>query len=65
MRETDRTDRLLSPFQPLAMRLCDLLQLLVLVIGITAFIINRQADTLWTMVAVQLILLIYFRLIAK
>ena len=65
MRETDGTDRLLSPFQPLAMRLCDLLQLLVLVTGITAFIINRQADTLWTMVAVQLILLIYFRLIAK
>jgi hypothetical protein len=65
MRETDGTDHLLSPFQPLAMRLCDLLQLLVLVIGITAFIINRQADTLWTMVAVQLILLIYFRLIAK
>jgi hypothetical protein len=47
------------------MRLCDLLQLLVLVIGLTTFIINRQAETLWTMVAVQLILLIYFRLIAK
>ncbi len=47
------------------MRLCDLLQLVVLVIGLTAFLINRQAETLWTMVAVQLILLIYFRLIAK
>ena len=47
------------------MRLCELLQLLVLVIGIAIFIVNRQAETLWTMVAVQLILVIYFKLIAK
>jgi len=44
------------------MKLCELLQITILVIGIVTYLVNRQSEVLWLMAAIQVSLLVVFKL---
>ena len=41
---------------------CDLLQIAILVSGVSTYLVNRQSETLWVMVAIQVSALVVFKL---
>ena len=41
---------------------CDLLQIAILVAGVSTYLVNRQSETLWVMVAIQVSALVVFKL---
>ena len=43
------------------LKACDLLQIVILVIGIATYLVNRQSETLWVMVAIQVSALVVFK----
>ena len=43
------------------LKACDLLQIAILVIGIATYLVNRQSETLWVMVAIQVSALVVFK----
>jgi len=44
------------------LKACDLLQIAILVIGVVTYLVNRQSETLWVMVAIQVSALVVFKL---
>ena len=44
------------------LKACDLLQIAIYVIGVATFLVNRQPETLWVMVAIQVSALVVFKL---
>ena len=44
------------------LKACDLLQIAILVIGVATYLVNRQSETLWVMVAIQVSALVVFNL---
>ena len=44
------------------LKACDLLQIAILVIGVATYLVNRQSETLWVMVAIQVSALVVFKL---
>ena len=44
------------------LKACDLLQTAILVIGVATYLVNRQSETLWVMVAIQVSALVVFKL---
>ena len=43
------------------LKACDLLQIAILVIGVATYLVNRQSETLWVMVAIQVSALVVFK----
>ena len=43
------------------LKACDLLQIAILVIGVATYLVNRQSETLWAMVAIQVSALDVFK----
>ena len=43
------------------LKACDLLQIAILVIGVVTYLVNRQSETLWVMVAIQVSALVVFK----
>ena len=44
------------------LKACDLLQIAILVIGVATYLVNRQPETLWVMVAIQVSAFVVFKL---
>ena len=44
------------------LKACDLLQIAILVAGVSTYLVNRQSETLWIMVAIQVSALVVFKL---
>ena len=43
------------------LKACDLLQIAILVIGVVTYLVNRQSETLWVMVVIQVSALVVFK----